>query len=44
MGTGSAITFGEVTIIHVPKIVENAKGDTVVRDFHGTSLGVKLEV
>ena len=43
VGSGAA-SFGEVTIIHLPTIEENAKGDAVVRGFQGTSLGVKLEV
>ena len=44
MGAGHGLDLGEVNILHLPTIVENAKGETVIRGFHGMSLGVKLEV
>ena len=44
MGLGSGIDLGEVNILRLPTIVANAKGETVIRGFHRTSLGVKLEV
>ena len=44
MGAGSGLDLGEVNILHLPTTVANAKGDTVISCFHGTSLGFKLEV
>ena len=35
---------GEAQILHLPTIVENAKGETIVRGYHGTSLSRKVEV
>ena len=44
MGAGTGLDLGEVNILHLPTIVENSKGETVIRGFYGMSLGVKLKV
>ena len=44
MDSGTRLDLGKVNILHLPTMVENAKGDTVIRGFYGTSLRAKIEV
>ena len=41
MGTGIMLL---TTIIHLPKVVANSKGKTIIRGYMGLSLGTRLEV
>ena len=41
MGVDGQVTL---SILHIPTVVSNRSGDTVIRGFSGTSLGTKLEV
>ena len=37
-------TMGTTTIVYLPAVVTNNKGETVIRDYHRLSLGDKLDV
>ena len=36
--------MGTTTIVHLPTVVTNPKGETIIRSYHRLSLGAKLEV